>query len=86
MTDLTMTSSNVTLDIGTANDPDRCQVSVSYRLNFPGKTFSSSTGVTVLLPPGTIVKGPVEAEKQARIEAADILDEVAAFFRKEAAK
>ena len=86
MADLTMTTSNVTLDLGTANEPDKCQVSVSYRLDFPGKRFSSSTGVSVLLPSGTIVENPLAAEKQARIEAADILDKVAAYLRAEAKK
>ena len=84
MTDIKLTNSNVTLDIGADAAPDKCQVSVSYRLSAPGINFSTNTGATVLLPPGTIVKSPIGAEKQARIEAADLLDEVAAFLRKEA--
>ena len=85
MTNLTMSKSNVTLDIGSGNEPDRCQVSVSYQLDLAGKRFSTSTGATVLLPAGSIVKGPLAAEKDARVQAADMLDEVAAFLRKEAA-
>ena len=85
MTELNITNSNVTLDIGSGSEPDRCQVSVSYKLKQSGNHFSTSTGTSVLLPAGSIVKDPLGAEKDARVQAADTLDEVAAFLRKEAA-
>ena len=82
MTELTMNHLNVTLDIGNEGKPDAARVNLNVRTN----SITFGLGLPVSLPAGSIVKGPVEAEHLAKAKAADILDEVAAYLRTEAAK
>ena len=85
-TQLKIIKSNVTLDIGGEGRPDRCQVLVDYRTQAPGASHTTGFGVSVPLPPGAIVNGPLAAEKNARRQAADLLEKAANHLRKEASK
>lgn len=82
MTDLQFNHLNVTLDIGDEGKPDSARVNLNVRTD----PVTFGLGLPVSLPAGSIVKGPVEAERLAKAKAADILDEVAAYLRTEAEK
>ena len=74
--------SNVTMEIGEETFPDTCQVVLSYDFRMPGKNLLGLIfSVKVLLPPGTIVKNPRDAEQRARIAAARLLEEAASSLR-----
>lgn len=75
--------SNVTLGIGGEGRPDRCQVFVDYKVGAPGTDHTVVFSVQTLLPPGAIVGGPLAAEKNARCQAADLLEKAAKYLRTE---
>lgn len=77
--------SNVTLDRGEGSEEDRGTVTVSLSRRGMAGLFSG-IGVPVILPPGTIARDYLGAEKESMRTAAGILDEAALFLRKEAEK
>ena len=68
---------DVTLNIGENGAADRAEVRIHVRTG----TRSNSFRLKVDLPPETIVSDPLSAQKQARHEAADILDKVVSSLR-----
>ena len=68
---------DVALNIGENGAADLATVSITVRT----ETRSNSLRLKVVLPTGTIVSDPLSAQKQARHEAADILDKVVSSLR-----
>ena len=80
-TELKIIKSNVTLEIGGEERPDLCQVLVNYQIQVPGVNYTTTFGVRVYLLPGSIVKNPLAAKKNAQRQAAALLEKAAKYLR-----